>query len=141
MKNHNNAAPKGAAISTRTAAMNALANLGLLVILVAIALPLLHVGVATAKWVYLAGAVLTITGRLFAANDDRGNLRVRRLYRLETWSAVFFAVGVFFLFYSGSGRDWIAFTLAGAFLQGYTSLMIPKAFEKGAREAEKSKKS
>lgn len=62
-------------------------------------------------------------------------LRVKRLYRIETWSALFFCVATFFLFYSSdSSRDWLAFTLAGGVLQVFTSIMIPRTLSKAIKE-------
>lgn len=59
------------------------------------------------------------------------SLRLKRLYRLETWSALFFCVGTFFIFYDRAGvSDWLAFTLAGGAVQAYTSIMIPRAMRK-----------
>ena len=100
---------------------------GLLLVLGATALPLLRVQGDAFKWIYTAGAAAVLIGRLFTVCpvDD---LRVRRLYRLDMWSGIIFCVGVFFIFYPGAGpTDWVAFTLAGAFLAGYASVMIPRA--------------
>ena len=82
-------------------------NAGLLLILAATALPLLMIGGETYKWIYAAGAICALVGRLCA--------------------------GAFFIFYAGdTSRDWIAFTLAGAILQIYTSIMIPRAIRREA---------
>ena len=82
---------------------------------------------ASYKYVFTAGAVVLLLVRLFT--PYRGNdLRLKRLHRIETWSAIFFCAAAFFLFYSGSEgqlRDWIAFTLAGAAIQIFTSIAIP----------------
>ncbi len=82
------------------------------------------------KYVYGGGAVMLIIGRLFTAYKG-DNVRLKRLYRIETWSAIFFCVAVFFMFYEGAGtRDWLAFTLAGGAIQIYTSIMIPRTIAK-----------
>lgn len=107
-------------------------NVGLLCILCGALMPILRMPMATARWIYAAGAVLAIAGR-FASPRPEGEvpLRVRRLLRLETWSTVFFAVGAFFMFYPAAGAtDWVAFTLAGGFLQAYTSIMISRVMRK-----------
>ena len=76
-------------------------------------------------WVYTAGAFLLLVVRMFT--PYRGSdLRVKRLHRMEMWVAIFFCAGAAFLFYPGGTlRDWLAFTLAGAALQIYTSIAIP----------------
>ncbi len=78
------------------------------------------------RYIYAAGAITLLTGRILTRYDG-SNLRLKRLYRLETWSAVFFCVAAFFLFYDRTLlRDPLAFTLAGGLIQTYTSIMIPR---------------
>ena len=91
-----------------------LAMLGLLLIMAAVALPVLHVARTAVTWTY-AGA----------------SLKLRRLLRMEIWTALVFVAGAVFLFLpvkpgAGEGNDWIAFTLAGGVLTLYTSIMIPR---------------
>ena len=63
-------------------------------------------------------------------------MRVRRLSRIESWSAIFFCVAAFFVFYDQTSlRDWLAFTLAGGCIQAYTSIMIPRALSKGDKKS------
>lgn len=107
--------------------------LGLALILLATAVPFVLMGSSWAdpayKYVYAAGALLLLVARLFS--PFRGSdMRLKRLHRIEAWSAVFFCAAAVFLFYPGASlRDWIAFTLAGAIIQVITSIAIP------AREA------
>ena len=108
-------------------------NAGLLLILAATALPLLMIGGETYKWIYAAGAICALVGRLCADRYNGTLLRVRRLCRIVVWSCIIFCAGAFFIFYAGdTSRDWIAFTLAGAILQIYTSIMIPRAIRREA---------
>lgn len=106
---------------------------GLILILVATVAPFLFIGEAWAdpayRYVYAAGALILLVARLFS--PFRGSdMRLKRLHRIEAWSAVFFCVAAVFLFYPGATlRDWIAFTLAGGVIQVITSIAIP------AREA------
>ncbi|MBO5780475.1 MAG: hypothetical protein J6R27_05175 [Muribaculaceae bacterium] len=88
-------------------------------------------------WLYAAGALLLLVARLFS--QYKGSVeRVRRLSRIECWSAIFFCVGAFFLFYDKtSARDWLAFTLAGGAIQIFTSIMIPLALRKAMRNSDK----
>lgn len=97
-------------------------------------LPLFNIGGDIYKYIYATGAVLLLIGRIFT--PYKGDImRVKRLSRIETWSAIFFCVAVFFMFYEHAGRtDWLAFTLAGGILQVYTSIMIPRAIAKATKE-------
>lgn len=117
---------------------NIVAPIGLMLILVATATPFFLHGtggaMAAYPFIYLAGALVLLTARLFmhrpAASD-----RLKRLYRLETWSPAIFLVAIALLFYNpGTLRDWIAFTLAGAVLQIYTSWMIPAQIKREAKD-------
>ena len=86
------------------------------------------------KYIFGAGALVLLIARLL--NRYTGQIiRVKRLYRIETWSALFFCVATFFLFYHATtSRDWLAFTLAGGALQVYTSIMIPRTLSKAIKE-------
>lgn len=81
------------------------------------------------KIVYSAGAVATLAGRALEKCPYGNEVRVRRLYKLQVWSAVFFVVAAFFLWYDVTfghtqTRDWLAFTLAGAVVQAYVSIAL-----------------
>lgn len=109
------------------------ANIGLLLIAIATMLPIFRLATSWFRWIYAAGALLTLIGRLCSLGAYKGmSLRVRRLGRMELWTAIMFCVGAFFAFYPGAGpTDWLAFTLAGAVLQGYSSIMIGRALKAG----------
>lgn len=112
--------------------MTLLVNIGLLLIVAGAAIPILHFGqmTATPRWIYAAGAVMTLAGRLFTPYTGRA-IRVKRLHRIEAWSAIFFCVAAFFMFYDPvNNRDWLAFTLAGGAIQVYVSIMLPIAIRK-----------
>lgn len=114
--------------SQRTASW--IANAGLLLVLAGTALPLFsHTLFPTTRWIFSAGALLCVSGRAierFSPTDTR-SLRIRRLKRIEMWSAIMFAVAAVFMFLRNVGpTDWIAFTLAGGALTCYTSIMIPR---------------
>lgn len=109
-------------------------TISMLLIVAGTVLPLFNTSGILFKYIYATGALLLLIGRLLTPykGDD---LRVKRLYRIETWSAIFFCVAVFFMFYEGAGRtDWLAFTLAGGIIQIYTSIMIPRAIAKAAQK-------
>lgn len=114
-----------------------LPTIGLILVVIGVFLPITgldanyRVAGAAFKWIYSAGAIICLIGRLLTPANPTLPLRVRRLMRLESWSAIFFCVGAFFLFYNGgSMRDWLAFTLAGATLLAITSIAIPRAQRK-----------
>ena len=82
------------------------------------------------RWIYCAGALVLVLSRIFAPYTGEV-IRIKRLYRIEGWSALFFCVGGFFMFYPhGTMRDWLAFTMAGGAIQIYTSFMIPRTVAK-----------
>jgi len=124
----------------------ALAIVGLIAIATGTMLPVLNVWMDPSavgtwwKYVYAAGAVCFLTGKLFAPYTGV-HPRVRRLYRIETWSAVFFCVAAFFLFYNGGvTRDSWAFTLAGGALLVFTTISIPRVIRKELDNSRKSDK-
>lgn len=108
-------------------------TIGMLLVAAGTVMPLLMQGIGSDlyKYVYGGGALMLLIGRIFTTYKG-DNLRLKRLYRIEGWSAIFFCVAVFFMFYEdASSRDWIAFTLAGGAIQIYTSIMIPRTIAKG----------
>ena len=77
-----------------------------------------------------AGAVLFLAGKLMCPYTGK-HPRIRRLYRIESWSGIFFCVAAFFLFYNGEyTRDSWAFTLAGGVLLVFTTIAIPRVVKK-----------
>ncbi|MBQ4344641.1 MAG: hypothetical protein IJC40_01895 [Muribaculaceae bacterium] len=110
-----------------------LVTIGMLMIAVGTVMPMWLPGNLHFMYIYSLGAVLLLIGRLFS--PYRGdNARLKRLYRIESWSAIFFCVAAFFLFYEGGTlRDWLAFTLAGGAIQVYTSIMIPRTIAKAQK--------
>lgn len=91
------------------------------------------------KFLFAGGALLVLVGRVF--NQYHGeNTRLKRLVRIEAWSAVFFCAAAVFMFYPpspymlGNMRSVLAFTLAGAAIQIYTSMMIPYVSKKSEKK-------
>lgn len=116
---------------TRNNIATPLAMLGLIIIMASMTLPVLHVARSIITWVYASGALLLLIGRLMQPTPGGATLKLRRLLRLEVWTALIFAAGAVFLYLpvkpgAGEGNDWIAFTLAGGVLTLYTSIMIPR---------------
>ena len=88
------------------------------------------------RYVFAVGAGLTIIARFMEPSAPAGTpIRIKRLMRLESWSSLLFCVAAFFAFYSAPIiRDWLAFTLAGAALQIYSSIMLNIAASKSAKK-------
>lgn len=101
-------------------------TIGMLLIVAGTVMPIWRLDNDVYKYIYSVGAVMLLVSRLF--NPYKGeNIRLKRLVRIESWSAIFFCVAAFFMFYDQtSARDWLAFTLAGGVIQVYTSIMIPR---------------
>ena len=122
-----------------------LATVGLLCIACGAVLPILNVTIGTGtvawwKYVYAAGALMFLAGKIL--NPYKGSHpRIKRLWRIESWGAIFFCVAAFFIFYykEQMNRDVWAFTLAGAALLIFTSLAIPAAVNKEPRRSQQSK--
>ncbi|MDE6160232.1 MAG: hypothetical protein K2F77_01095 [Muribaculaceae bacterium] len=107
----------------------ALAPVGLLMVAVAALVPVFSgsfYSLEWGKWIYAAGALWLLLARLFS--PYRGSdMRMRRLVRMQAWSALFFVAGAVFLFMPGTApRDWLALTMAGAAVQIIASIMIGK---------------
>lgn len=101
---------------------------GLLLVLVATAAPFFLRSCEWAQtaypYLFSAGALTVFVARVLSPYKGK-DFRLKRLHRLEMWIGIIFMVAAVFLFYPGAQRDWLAFTLAGAALQVYTSLAIP----------------
>lgn len=99
---------------------------GMLLILIGMAIPFFTGPLDNLfKYVFGAGAVLNLVGRLFTQYNGK-NIRLKRLLRIETWASLFFCVAVYFMFEDPDPKNWIVFVLAGGALFVYTSLMIPR---------------
>lgn len=96
---------------------------GLMTLIAVAIIPLIGFSHPWLKYIYSAGAVLTLLAR-FIDNYGGKNLAIKRLYRIQTMSAICFCISAGLLFYSGSEKDWLAFLTAGAALQIYTLFRI-----------------
>lgn len=107
-----------------------LANSGMIIILVAIAIPLLSPYNPFYRYIFTTGAAITFIGRIITPRLKDASLRVRRLNRMQLWSAILFCASAAAMFYPGlQPTDWLAFTLAAAVLQAYASIMLPRALK------------
>ena len=124
--------------------VTALAVAGLLAIAVGTFMPIINVHTGSAamwwKYVYAGGALCFLAGKLLSPYKGE-HPRIRGLYRIESWSAVFFCVAAFFLFYNGSvTRDSWAFTLAGGALLIFTTIQIPRIARKELKRVQNTRK-
>lgn len=64
---------------------------GLILIAIGVLMPILGIGGPAFKWVYGAGAVVSLIGRIMT--PYKGDiLRVKRLHRIEAWSSIFYSL-------------------------------------------------
>ncbi|MCM1449356.1 MAG: hypothetical protein NC082_03360 [Clostridiales bacterium] len=106
--------------------------IGLLAIVTATIIPLLNKGFELQwyRYLYAVGAVMVLGGRLFSPYTGT-HPRMKRLFRLEAWSGIFFCVAAFFMFYDPrSNRDWLAFTLAGGAIQIIVTILQTRIAKK-----------
>lgn len=109
--------------------------IGLIIIAVGTLIPIFGVNlgpqaVSWWKYVYAAGSLCFLVAKLFSPYTGT-HPRIKRLYRIESWSAVFFCVAAFFLFWGHDTlRDVWAFTLAGGVLLVFANFAIPRAIRK-----------
>lgn len=100
---------------------------GLFALIVGLALPLIYGPQSMAyKYIFSAGAVITLVAR-FMTPYRGDNIRVKRLSRILVWAALFFCAAGFFMFYDPAARNWLALALAGALIQTYVSIVLPRA--------------
>lgn len=116
-----------------------MATVGLLAVAIGTLLPILNVLVAYGaagvwwKYLYAVGAGIFLIAKLITPYTGE-HPRIKRLYRIESWSAIFFCVAAFFLFYNGNvSRDSWAFTLAGGVLLVFTTIAIPRTVNRELR--------
>ena len=113
-------------------------TIGLLLIVAGVLLPLCG-STEVYRWIYGGGTLILLVSRIFSPYTGEV-MRIKRLYRMESWSALFFCVATFFMFYGhGTMRDWLAFTMAGGAVQIYASLMIPRTVKKELNERNNKK--
>ncbi|MBD5240162.1 MAG: hypothetical protein HDS64_10440 [Bacteroidales bacterium] len=112
--------------------------IGLLTIAVGVLMPIMTNNPfgMTFRYVFAVGAALTLIARFMEPSAPAGTpVRIKRLMRLESWSSLLFCVAAFFAFYSAPViRDWLAFTLAGAAIQIYSSIALNIAASKSAKK-------
>ena len=121
----------------RQKAANILSSIGLIVIAIGVWMPFVTGPDSDIyRYVFSAGAAVLLVGR-FMDKYTGDIFRVRRLYVIQRWSALFQCTAAFFMFYSADPRDWLVFVLSGAVLQLYVSIAIPMTERKAQKKAQK----
>lgn len=118
----------------------------MLMILIPVVLNLLLIDWPWLNYVFATGAVAALVVRILDRyNGD--NLRIKRLYRIATVSAICYCLSAYlkfsaelYIFPYATGRDWLAFMMAGAALQVYTAFMIDHAEKKEKERKLKNRK-
>lgn len=107
---------------------------GMLLILAGVFMPLFTGPADTSfKYVFCVGAALNLIGRLMTGYDG-GNIRVKRLLRIEVWASLFFGAAGYFMFTDPDPKNWIVFVLAAGVLYVYTSIMIPVVQKRASKK-------
>ena len=114
--------------SQRTKIANILVIVGLIIMIVMAIIPLqtsVHVDMESIRWIFTAGALIVLTGRLI--DLYRGpSLRLRRLHVILVFSALLYCASASMRFIYQGTNNWIAFLLAGIVIQLYASWMIDR---------------
>ena len=120
----------------RTSISNILVAIGLLIMLVMAIMPLLpsiSEGLMTwMQWTYAAGALLVLVGRILGAYNGP-KLRIKRLHRLLISSGILYCASAVTMFLMKGTNDWMAFLMAGLFMQIYASVMIDRENKKAEK--------
>ena len=111
------------ATEKKTQIANLLVILGLLIMLVMAALPLLNINLIWMRWAFAAGAAIVLVARIIGVYNGPV-MRIKRLHHLLIVSALLYCASALMMFYSRGTNDWIAFLLAGLIMQIYASWMI-----------------
>ncbi|WP_455497159.1 hypothetical protein [Coprobacter sp.] len=105
---------------------NILLTTSALFILAGAGLYLLHLPFTV--YIFAIGAIGMATARI-TSHYNGSNFRLKRLYRIETIAAFITIGSAWFMF--KNQNEWILFLLVAAFLQLYTSFMIPRVEKNG----------
>lgn len=116
----------------RTNLSGILVIVGLLMMAVMAVTPLLvnhNINLELMRWIYTAGAIIVLAGRLVGAY--RGpSFRLMRLHVILIFSALLYCASASMMFIFQGTNNWIAFLLAGLIVQLYASWMIDREQQK-----------
>ncbi len=134
----------------RTKILGNILSIAMLMIMLPVLLKLLHFNWQGLNYVFAIGAVTALVVRILDKYHG-DNLRIKRLYRISTVSALCYCLSAYFKFSSemhffpyASGYDWLGFLTAGAALQIYAAFTIgyeeKKSLKKKIEDAKKDLK-
>lgn len=114
----------------KTRILGIVLSVAMLMIMIPVLLNLLLFRQPWLNYVFAAGAVATLVVRILDKYPG-SNLRIKRLYRISTVSAICYCLSAYLKFSAelhffpyATGYDWLGFLMAGAALQIYTAFMI-----------------
>ena len=119
-------------VNNRNAIAGVMIAVGELAMLIMAALPLLNINLEWMRWVFAAGAVLVLVGRIMDYYQGP-SLRIKRLHRILISSGILYCASALMMFLSRGTNDWIGFLLAGLVVQIYASKMIDYESTKGEK--------
>lgn len=107
--------------------VNVLLCVAMVVLLVTAFMPILGLMWNWLRYAFAAGALFTLVAQVLTKSPD-DSLRVRRLTRMNVWSAILYCVSAACLFVNDASmqKSWIAFLLAGAVMQIYATVQISR---------------
>ena len=100
-------------------------------ICVLIAAALYITGWFAVPYIFALGAAVIAVCRL-TFRYEGNNFRLKRLYRMETLSALLLVAASYFMFKTRT--EWILLLTIAAILQLYTAILIPQIIEKDSKQ-------
>lgn len=116
----------------RTTISNIFVLIGLFLMVIMAVTPLLNnpnINMELMKWIFTAGAIIVLVGRLIGIYRG-SSLRIKRLHGILVFSAILFCASASSMFLFQGTNNWIAFLLAGLVVQLYASWMIDRESKK-----------
>ena len=108
--------------------LNAVLCVAMTGLLVTAVIPILGWRGEWLRWAFAASAFLVLAAQVLMPTPA-GGVRVRRLARMNVWASALYCLSAMSLFIHNQAmqQSWVAFLLAGAVMQVYATLMLPKA--------------
>ncbi len=104
-----------------------LLSVGMIILLITAVLPIIGVNMPWIKYIYAGGAIFTLISHTLNKYNGK-NFTLKRLYRIQAVSSICYCISAATLCIPLgsyiSEKDWLAFLMAGAVLQIYSSWRI-----------------
>lgn len=117
----------------RTLLSGILVIVGMLMMVVMAVTPLLpnhNINMELMRWVFTAGALIVLLGRLIGMYRG-SSLRIKRLHGILVFSGLLYCASASMMFIFQGTNNWIAFLLAGLVVQLYASWVLEREEKKG----------